>query len=67
MNKIDSPCVRNCCLDEQDICMGCFRSLEEIKVWQASSDKEKKGILRLAEKRRSIAHKNTEPFQWSDL
>jgi predicted Fe-S protein YdhL (DUF1289 family) len=28
-----SPCVRNCCLDDNDICLGCFRSLDEIKNW----------------------------------
>ncbi|WP_156302871.1 DUF1289 domain-containing protein, partial [Methylogaea oryzae] len=24
------PCVRNCCLDSTDICLGCFRALAEI-------------------------------------
>ncbi|MBT2912746.1 DUF1289 domain-containing protein, partial [Vibrio anguillarum] len=24
-----SPCIRQCCLDEMDICLGCFRSLNE--------------------------------------
>ena len=45
--KIDSPCVRNCCLDEDDICMSCFRSIEEIMNWQNSTEDEKKKILNL--------------------
>jgi len=47
-----SPCVRNCCLDEQDICLGCFRHLDEIIGWQASSNEEKKATQLNCEKRR---------------
>ncbi|MDN3685302.1 DUF1289 domain-containing protein [Vibrio sinaloensis] len=25
-----NPCVRNCCLNERDICLGCGRTLQEI-------------------------------------
>ena len=28
-----SPCVNICTLDEQQVCMGCRRTLEEIKNW----------------------------------
>jgi predicted Fe-S protein YdhL (DUF1289 family) len=48
----DSPCVRNCCLDEQDICMGCYRSLEEILIWHKASDDERNGILTLCQLRK---------------
>lgn len=37
-NKIKSPCVRNCCLNESDICLGCFRSLIEITQWALVDD-----------------------------
>ena len=36
-----SPCVRNCCLDQDDVCMGCFRSITEICQWHEASDTEK--------------------------
>ncbi|MEO1926243.1 MAG: DUF1289 domain-containing protein, partial [Gammaproteobacteria bacterium] len=26
VENIQSPCVRNCCLNEDDICLGCRRS-----------------------------------------
>ena len=29
-DPLASPCVRNCCLDEDNVCMGCGRSLDEI-------------------------------------
>ncbi|MAD44854.1 MAG: DUF1289 domain-containing protein [Oceanospirillaceae bacterium] len=40
-----SPCVRNCCLDHDDVCLGCFRTLEEIRGWLASDNTEKENIL----------------------
>ena len=46
-----SPCVRNCCLDGDDICLGCGRTLEEIIGWHAALINEKKDILARAEKR----------------
>jgi hypothetical protein len=40
-----SPCVRNCCLDDDNVCMGCGRSLQEIVQWGTASDAEKTAIL----------------------
>jgi uncharacterized protein len=42
---VPSPCVRNCCLDDNDICLGCNRSLTEICGWTESTDDEKREIL----------------------
>jgi uncharacterized protein len=50
--RVASPCVRNCCLDEQDICLGCGRSLEEITAWGGSSEPERRAILERAARRR---------------
>jgi predicted Fe-S protein YdhL (DUF1289 family) len=47
-----SPCVRNCCLDENDVCLGCGRLLEEILSWRRVSDAEREEILLLARNRR---------------
>ena len=56
-DPLASPCVRNCCLDDDDVCMGCGRSLEEIIAWSAASDEDKAATLarsreRLARRRR---------------
>lgn len=40
-----SPCVRNCCLDHDKICMGCYRSISEICEWHDAPDSEKIEIL----------------------
>jgi predicted Fe-S protein YdhL (DUF1289 family) len=36
-----SPCVRLCTLNEQDICVGCGRTLDDIKAWSTMSEPEK--------------------------
>ncbi|MBB3046903.1 putative Fe-S protein YdhL (DUF1289 family) [Litorivivens lipolytica] len=52
-DEIEQPCVRNCCLDEADVCMGCFRTLKEILAWHGATAEEKREILRRCEQRRS--------------
>ncbi|MFY0678426.1 MAG: DUF1289 domain-containing protein [Neptuniibacter sp.] len=42
---IESPCIRNCCLNDQDVCLGCFRVISEITGWNASTVEEKQEIL----------------------
>ncbi len=46
------PCTRNCCLNDDDTCLGCFRSLGEITRWGAASDQERTIILQNARDRR---------------
>lgn len=50
---VESPCVRNCCLNDADICVGCFRSLEEITRWSLVGNEAKMQILARATERRS--------------
>jgi len=60
---IDSPCVRNCCLDDNDICLGCGRNLQEITRWSTSNDAGKQAILLAAAERRQLtqARQNRRP------
>lgn len=45
-NKELSPCIRNCCLDENDICVGCYRHILEIIGWQNKSTNQRKLTVR---------------------
>jgi predicted Fe-S protein YdhL (DUF1289 family) len=47
-----SPCVRNCCLDDADVCLGCGRHLDEILAWHAADAAGRCEILARAEQRR---------------
>lgn len=51
--QVSSPCVRNCCLDEEDICIGCGRAVDEVIRWSDAGNKEKSEILGAAKKRRA--------------
>ena len=54
MSDINSPCVRNCCLDSNEICLGCFRSIKEIMQWSHidTTTQQKQQILHNAEARK---------------
>ena len=48
---VRSPCIRLCALDDNDICVGCYRSMEEICAWGSASDADKRAILEKAARR----------------
>lgn len=51
---IASPCVSICALDDNDICVGCHRSGQEIAGWGSKSESEKAEImLKVRERERS--------------
>ena len=54
-----SPCVSNCCLDNDDICLGCFRHIDEIVAWRSYPDKEKQRIIVLCSQRQKTHDNNT--------
>lgn len=51
-DRVESPCVRNCCLNSDNICLGCFRSLHEIMHWAAADDVLRNEFLANAARRR---------------
>ena len=61
-----SPCIRNCCLDERDVCMGCGRSLDEIRVWGEADDTQRQGILERAAARRAEREARFRAWQAGD-
>ena len=43
--RIWSPCKKICLVDpEQSICVGCFRTLDELGRWTAMSDAERQAV-----------------------
>jgi len=51
-SAIKSPCIHVCTLDEHKICIGCHRSVEEIRGWFTMTDDQKQAVLVRAENRR---------------
>ena len=52
---IRSPCVAICALDENDICVGCYRSGSEITDWFMADAQGKLDIVAAAARRRREA------------
>lgn len=48
---IASPCINVCLLDNNDICVGCHRSADEITQWMVCDDAGKKDILKRCRER----------------
>ena len=48
-----NPCVRNCCLDDKKVCMGCGRSLPEILEWHHADSQRQSQINQFAKQRLS--------------
>ncbi|TXL19946.1 disulfide bond formation protein DsbA [Methylococcaceae bacterium HT2] len=57
-SKTDSPCIRQCTLNDQDVCLGCFRLIDEITDWTYASEPERRTILSHAEQRKTLYNKN---------
>ena len=50
--RVPSPCIRECCLDEHNVCFGCHRSLREICDWSDATDADRLEILERCTQRR---------------
>ena len=51
---IESPCVRNCRVDQvTGFCVGCFRTLTEISYWATYTQQQRRRILTFVEVRRA--------------
>lgn len=51
-HELKSPCIQNCCLDNNDMCLGCFRMMEEILIWGQADEKQKREIMTLCQSRK---------------
>ena len=51
-----SPCISVCALDSEDVCIGCYRSADEITDWFMASADDKRAIIARAEARRDGAN-----------
>nr|WP_046005283.1 DUF1289 domain-containing protein [Pseudoalteromonas rubra]KJZ08630.1 hypothetical protein TW77_12050 [Pseudoalteromonas rubra] len=51
--QVASPCIRHCCLDNNDICVGCKRTLQEIIDWQSFDNEQKNAVIRACQSRKA--------------
>lgn len=53
-DDVFSPCIRTCCLDDDEICIGCGRSLDEIVGWNEADSSERRRIVERARLRKAV-------------
>nr|WP_178120172.1 MULTISPECIES: DUF1289 domain-containing protein [unclassified Pseudomonas] len=52
---VPSPCISLCRLDEQKVCLGCFRHVEDIREWRSADDQRRRVIVAQAAQRKAGA------------
>ena len=54
-DRVRSPCVSVCALDELDVCIGCQRTVDEIMHWSRMSNEERVEVLgKVAEREKRL-------------
>ncbi len=52
VENVPSPCISVCKMDAQRVlCLGCLRTLQEIKAWSTMGDADKRMVWGLIEER----------------
>jgi predicted Fe-S protein YdhL (DUF1289 family) len=52
-DSVPSPCIQVCQVDETDHCIGCLRSVDEIRDWPIMTAEEKRETLARIEERKA--------------
>jgi len=54
-NRVPSPCISVCRMDDSSsLCLGCFRTLDEIVKWGSSADADKRVVWQRITQRAGI-------------
>ncbi|ARU57535.1 hypothetical protein OLMES_3505 [Oleiphilus messinensis] len=56
--SVKSPCVGVCALDEDDLCIGCQRSGQEISFWGRMDDEQKRQVMI------AVTERQKQKFSW---
>ena len=46
LQPVESPCVSICRLDENELCVGCFRTATEIGQWLSYTHEQRSAIMK---------------------
>lgn len=55
---LPSPCISICALNDDDVCIGCYRSADEIMRWGKLEESEKREVYA------NIKRRTTEADAW---
>lgn len=52
-SRVNSPCIGKCVVHD-GLCIGCLRTLDEVRVWRDASEQERANILHCVDIRKSV-------------
>lgn len=53
--EVSTPCINICHMDEQNrFCIGCFRTLDELKRWSGMTEEERLAIMAQLDERAGV-------------
>jgi uncharacterized protein len=55
--NVESPCVRVCQLDDEGMCVGCWRTIGEIARWTTLTAEERSAICASLAERQKIVNR----------
>jgi len=55
--EVLSPCISECRLDDESICQGCYRSVDDIVSWRTLDNADRLKAVDAAKQRRLIAQR----------
>jgi len=63
-NEVKSPCINVCKYDEDEVCMGCYRTMNEITGWLFMDNRQKMKSLENAEERRKTPKPGKNDYEY---
>jgi predicted Fe-S protein YdhL (DUF1289 family) len=51
-DEVASPCIGVCALDENDLCLGCYRTVQEITDWWRLDADGRRAVIDACNRRR---------------
>lgn len=62
IDTIESPCLKICRYDDNGVCYGCQRTIEEAGDWSLYSNAEKRQVIEKSRKRRNLPDTSQQKF-----
>ena len=59
--QVASPCIGVCELGEDEVCLGCGRTLDDIAIWSGADDAQRLRIIEQAQQRLGARDQDQSP------
>ncbi len=64
MSEVKNPCIQVCRYDDNGICIGCFRTMQEAADWMFLSSEQKREVIRRTEERKNTIQSESNSYDY---